>query len=304
MGTLAASVIEWAGLTNRVAWYPAKWRRFSRPDWPTIDRYARSSSINVLLNWRNEGPVFDGDYYAFEQEVLRPMGVRSFDAWQLSEKTRQKLTWWQLCERVTRHWDANFALSLASPDFIRRPEGRIDLFVGASTTNKMLGAKFWETIVEWILNETDFGVGIHNGVEEAEERVGLALQSRFCSESRCVHFQPLTNMASVTSIMQAASAAVTLDSFPAHLCGLLGIPCVTCFVVTDHRIWSHGKSQKTIGDPPLNCPDWKHEAGNCRQYYGKCSASCISESRVSPRLVIAALKELLGSDGNLHKIVS
>ena len=63
--------LEKAGLKKLKGFSPAPWRRFKEESWLAIDSFVREKNIDLIINLRNEGPLYDTGYYRFKEEALK-----------------------------------------------------------------------------------------------------------------------------------------------------------------------------------------------------------------------------------------
>jgi ADP-heptose:LPS heptosyltransferase len=289
-GEFAASAVEMFGQGLNVRFYPAEWRRFLQSDWKKIQLFIERENVRIILNWRNEGPKYDFGFYAFRAGIGAQIGAQFYDGWDLGEEAIRRLTWWELATEVTRLWAPDVQkLDLPS---LQRKGSRIDLFSMASTSSKRWSTARWCGLLQLLAEHSDVEIGIHLSPDTPEENHIL----RQCASSlgkRFFVFGPYKHMRETVEFLGDSMLAITLDSFPAHLCVLLGIPCITCFFCTDPDVWAHRHGQQVIGGYKHSCSEWKIVSGNCRRYYSDCQFTCKQKSEIAAGEVLSLILKFL-----------
>jgi ADP-heptose:LPS heptosyltransferase len=203
-----ASTYEHFAPDLKLGFYPSIWRRFSLSDWQDIESFLIERKASTVLNWRNEGQLWDASFYSFMSQKKWEGRVSFYEAWHLGEDTLTGLSWWELAEAVTRNWRPD--IMTCHPKPIKRDGRRIDLFPMASTAAKRWSSSGWMDLIGLLLRHTTLEVGIHIPPDDPTFLKALS-EAPFGSSERVAIFEPHRNMSELVAILGTSALSVTLD---------------------------------------------------------------------------------------------
>jgi heptosyltransferase-1/heptosyltransferase-2 len=163
------------------------------------------------------------------------------------------------------------------------PEKKIFAIIGASKPQKFWPVQHW---IDFLTRLAAEGWGIVlNGHGETETRVAedieKALQSRGIEGRRIVNTVGRTPFPLMAAVAQACAAAAGNDTGPLHLAGLLGVPALGFFGVTN--AYRAGYRMPWFHSVTVSCPN-----EGCWNY--RCPICCLAD--ISPEKALSAFRKL------------
>ena len=297
-------IMRWFRLRNFEGTVPLAWRRFDPADWPAIESFLRSKTIDLIVNLRNQGPLGDIGYFRFKKECSWP----GLEFWELDQATITKrvhhslAVWDQVglfaskgidLRLFNRKWLCDYVRS-SGANQVRRFE--VGLFTGASQPIKRWPVEQWVQLGALILGRTNRNLVIYAGADRSEiadaQEIVRQLQHQFAVErSKLLAGQPLDLLA---VHMSGLDLLVSNDTCAVHAAVALDIPVIGLYFATDSSIWG-GSGDKFVsvqGQVGLNCLAFKVDAGNCAAFYGGCPGPCRGDVKSS--LVYEYVEQALG----------
>lgn len=289
------------GLKNFLGTIPSIWRRFNKEDWDAIKKFIYENQIDLIINLRVEGPLRDLGYFAFKEE----MSDSPLEFWDLHTDFQRNITAKQhntlelvtfLAERGLDLFDFNcywLRDNMVSMGWNKPQDQQIGFFTGASQEVKTWSASRWIELGHLILNKTNYDIAVYSGQRKKEielaRRVVNELQH---ANGRCELVTGLT-IGELSVHLSRLALLISNDTASVHIAAALNLPTIGLYFSTDARIWG-GLSERFTAvqsQSGLNCPDFKHDTGNCICYYGSCSRPYKDE--VTAQRVFGAVEKFL-----------
>ena len=284
---------------------PKEWRSFKRDYWQRAAEFIEYKGIAAILNWRNEGPGFDSDFYGFQWWLNRhrrknvaffdlPFGA-SLQA--LSSTNIRSGMWGALSDAIgssSRNSSAAGSLEGLYPvETFRTPYLCIN--PNTSQRSKGLPLDVWQSICESFLEMSPLKLLIIVGTSAIERQIAEELFTllKLRHRDRIESFQS-PDFDALLSTVAGSRGAVSLDTGLVHACSELNVPCVGLYVSTSLLVWGGIRKFRGFqGRGYGQCLDTKVHAGNCTHYYeGTCPATAFSESDFDGQQVATALLEM------------
>jgi ADP-heptose:LPS heptosyltransferase len=247
-----------------------------------------------VINLRNEGPVRDSEYFAFQQS-FGGIGPRFWDLnhESVARRSPPRLLVDEQAAMLTAHGVRPGAPDehwLRPPAPLNRDRMVVGLFTGASQRIKRWSARNWAVLIHRLrargaalvvfAGSTDEEVSLARAAVAESGADGVALVMGRSLEELIVEFESLTLL-------------VSNDTFAVHLAVAMEMPVVGLYFATDAAIWGgSGTSFTAVASRYIErCDRFKPDAGNCTAYYDGCPAYCQEEITID-RVFAAVVRRL------------
>lgn len=277
--------------------FPVTWRRFSKDNWPAIKDFIRLNKIDLIINFRNEGPIYDSDYYAFKG---RCNGI-SF--WDLDfASIEKKLLSQSILKMLSEH---GIDTAINRPFYLKNnnpresgPKKTIGFFIGSENKNKRWVLEYWEKLLSMLLRRCpDVNVVLYPDMQSRHKTFAKNLYLKNKQEhGDRVHLVDDQSLVNLTKSFQNLDLLISTDTFAIHLASATNVKVLGLYFATDPCIWG-GCSQDFYylqSPSPMKCREWKNLAGNCLHYYDYCEAAATNARNLSPEIVYKYLVQDFG----------
>ena len=295
-----------AGVRRLLGEVPSLWRRFDPTNQPAIEEFLKTHGIDLVINLRNEDMKNDDRWSSFRARL-----EGSVEFWDLTEIGPR-----DGAEHITDRIVSllrlkGLGISDVDNHFLRR-EFRPALPAGPVSVGLALGSqkavKRWATSA-WIelgrsllqLPNLTLELVVDRDPEEVQNAHSVARALTTPGQDERLVLREGLALDDLATCLGRLSVLVANDSGLVHLATALDLPTVGMYFATDAQVWS-GRASKFLAVQSqffYQCPERKHEAGNCNRYDSGCPAPCKDE--VGPQRVLRALSsvvaELSGAAG-------
>ena len=289
------SLLFRTGLTGFAGTTPTAWRRFASADWGAIRSFLESHAIDVVINLRNEGPIRDSDYVAFQQ-AFAGTGPRfwQLDHESVARRSPPRLLVDEQAAMLTAHGAHSGALDehwLRPQSPLNRDRIVVGLFTGASQRIKRWPAPNWADLIHRLRVRGAAVVVFAGSTDEEAALASAAVALSGADDVSLVMGRPLEEL---IVEFESLKLLVSNDTFAVHLAVAMELPVVGLYFATDAAIWGgSGALFTAVASRYIErCDRFKLDAGNCTAYYDGCPAYCQEE--ITPDRVFATVVRRLG----------
>lgn len=294
--------IRKAGLRHLLGFIPAGWRRFKKQNWRDINNFIKTKNIGIVINFRNEGPEYDKDYYQFKQQAGTDLEFWDLDFENMRSRKHQKLLARDILSMLAKH---NIDISNYDPKWLKiifeigkkdsAQNKRIGFFTAAAQINKRWPSYNWQKLGKLLLEkESDNVIEVYGGLNEDEKLIAREVAEYLWSsypKNLCLLIENKT-LISLAKNFSSLDLLISNDTFAIHLATALDIPAIGLYFQTDPDIWG-GDSYKFIPirlNNKFRCSLMKSTAGNCVHYYDNCPMASYNGRIISPERVFKIIQ--------------
>ncbi len=291
--------VEKVGLKNLKGFSPTTWRRFKKEDWRAINLFIKDKNIDLIINFRNEGPRYDTGYYQFREEILREK--TRLDFWDLNfEVIERRAAHQNLTGDILAFLKAQgINVSGYNPKWlasIRKDKsiGDVGFGIAASQTNKRWPTIKWIELAHKVITNSNQDVILFPGKLEEEIKEAIRVLQAI-GQDRCKLVSNFS-LKDITLQISKLRCFVSNDTGLLHIATAADVPTVGLYVSTNSEIWSpYNKTNfvacqnsfiKKCLDPKLHC-------GNCFHYYDTCPAIAKYGDDISSNKVYEIITSLI-----------
>ena len=286
--------IKHAKLRNLVGFSPIKWRRFDKAYWKDIIEFLDKNKINLIVNFRNQGPKYDKKYFTLKKLLTK----RGIEFWDLDFKIIEK-----------REKQKNFAKDIMSmliehrismkvynsqwlPGKIKRKS--IGFGIMASQKNKKWPQEKWIALGKMILSKRKERIVLFAGTTlediETARRIRTAIGNKKCK----IVFN--SSLSDVGKYLGKLKLFISNDTGLLHMACAAKTPTIGLYTATDPKIWSPYTKTKFIAYANKfmkKCPLNRVHAGNCSHYYNSCPIIAKYGDGISQNKVFDSIKKII-----------
>ncbi len=282
---------ETVQIRNLQGFVESQWRRFSRPDWEKISDFISQNNINLIINFRNEGPKYDQSYYEFKKWMSNQNNGVMFwdlDFKKIASRSVQTLLVEDIITTLKKHgvdfsgYNRHWLVKLRKKKE-HDPIKKIGFGVAASQECKRWPIGKWVSLAK-ITSDCEILLfpGTSNIEQDEAKRIALQAGNKNC------------NIIANEGLWKITQTIANLDCFVSNDTGLLhiavatGIPTIGIFTATDPYIWGYNEQDRFysfINQSMFKCDARKTYSGNCMHYYSTCPAVKNNPDTIDPREV-------------------
>lgn len=289
------SLMKKIKLKKLLGFVPTNWRRFNKKDWDEIYNFVKKNKIDLIINFRNEGPKYDKGYYQFKKRFKKEIEFWDLNFVKIKLRKKYRLLSDDILIMLKKH---GIETGNYKPQFLKEYYGKkkqntnrvkIGIFTGASQEIKRYSINKFERVVKLILKKYNCDLEIYNGTRDDECGLTSAIVSKIknknCSAISDKTFIQIINKFSDLDLL------ISNDTFAVHLASSLGIPVLGLYFATNPKIWG-GDSDLFIflrSKRGKKCKFQKKIAGNCCNYYGGCKKMLCKD--ITPEQILKSINQ-------------
>jgi len=268
---------ETARLKNLEGTFDITWRSFPRKKWSVIIKFIEKNKIDTIINFRNEGPNYDKDYFTFKEKYKNKVKCWNLDFDTISNRKTNKniiIDSLQMLKRlgcdITKfepHW-----LNKKSHSNTLYPE--ILFYVGSSQKSKRWGIDNWVGLSSKICtNVPSVSLSLVGGITSKEQTDMCLVANQVikkCANSH-ISFSVSKDLVKIMYIFSEQDIIISNDTFAIHLASALNIPTIGLYFSTDPIIWGGLSDEFYSVKSTVKCDGVKKNIGNCVHFESGCS---------------------------------
>lgn len=283
------------GLGSYIDTVPAIWRRFYPEHWDDIRAFLRDAQVEIIVNFRNRGPLRDVGYYWFKQvHGLPQLAFWDLDMAEIAmRRTPMHLVGHDCWELLTAHgigtsthrWASRLGDLLGRGPQSSVPAREVGLFPSASQEVKRWPSENWIALGCHLIDRYGATLRVFSGAQAAESASArqIVQRIRVARPKSAVELVDEPELLALMNELASVELVVSNDSFPVHLAAACRVPCIGLYFATDSRIWGGISDlfQPVQSEFGLACPAQSPGVGNCHFFEGGCPAPCRDEVTVA-----------------------
>ncbi len=268
---------EKAGLKNLDGSFDITWRSFPRKKWPAIIKFIEKNDIDTIINFRNEGPNYDKDYFAFREKYKDKVKCWNLDFDAISSRKINKNIIDDSLQMLKR---SGCDIAKFEPHWLNKklygntPYPKILFYVGSSQKSKRWGIDNWVGLSSKICKDIpSISLSLIGGITPKEQADMCLTVNRVIKKCKNNHisFSVSKELVKIMHIFSEQDIIVSNDTFAIHLASALNIPTIGLYFSTDPKIWGGLSDEFYSIKSTVKCDGIKKNIGNCIHFESGCS---------------------------------
>ena len=254
---------------------PAQWRKFHPNDWAAIGQFLTQATIDLVINFRLLGPIFDSGYFAFREQCGKRIKFFNFafeDTRTHSLNIRNRMEELLQESNLIQHPVNALTLRILIPRTSEEIAGRIGINIQTGNVLKEWPLNKWLSLCSALLQQ-GHTLTVFGGYTEAEnERARALTQELGAIWSGRVECVTPFDMLITLQRLEEVECLVSTDSWLLHAAAGLGIRYVGLYITTSAQIWGgNATSGRALESAHLQrCANYDSVLGICRNGYRAC----------------------------------
>ncbi len=268
---------EKAKIDNLENSFDRSWRSFPKNKWSAIIKFIEENNIDTIINFRNEGPNYDKNYFAFKKKYKDRIKCWNLDFDEIFKRKINKNIIddsLQMLERLgcdigkfEPHWISKKSNNNA-------PYPKILFYVGSSQKSKRWDSNKWVELSDKICKDQSLiSLSFIGGVTPEEQKSMSFIVDKVIKRCKNNHisFSISKDLVKIMHLFSEQDVIVSNDTFAIHLASALNIPTVGLYFSTDPIIWGSLGDNFYSVESTVKCDGVKQNIGNCIHFETGCS---------------------------------
>lgn len=268
---------EKARLKNLDGYFDIIWRSFPRKKWIAIIKFIEKNNIDTIINFRNEGPNYDKDYFAFREKYKDKVKCWNLDFDAISSRKINKNIINDSLQMLKR---LGCDITKFEPHWLnKKPHGntpypKILFYVGSSQKSKRWDIGNWVGLSSKICKDIpSISLSLVGGITSKEQADMCLTVNRVIKKCKNNHisFSVSKDLVKIMHIFSEQDIIVSNDTFAIHLASALNMPTIGLYFSTDPVIWGGLSDEFYPVKSTVKCDGVKKNTGNCIHFESGCS---------------------------------